>query len=88
MASTSDTRALDSAVSQLGQNVLSWLPDVSLICAFGLLLIAIGDARSRASLPDAPLFFWAGLLTLLIPMIVLGSSEKDICETHRPGRRL
>jgi hypothetical protein len=44
-----------------------WAPVISLVCAFGLFLIAFANALSRVGSGRAELFFWSGLVTLILP---------------------
>ena len=45
-----------------------WFPVLSLVSAGGLLLVSLADALSRAGLPFSDLYFWVGLLVIVVPL--------------------
>jgi hypothetical protein len=45
-----------------------WLPALSLISAFGLLLVAVADTLSRSAAGQYEPLFWAGLLLMIVPI--------------------
>jgi len=47
-----------------------WLPALSLLSAFGLLLVALANNGARAGAAWSDVLFWAGLLLLFVPSAV------------------
>src|SRR5437763_1918086 len=47
-----------------------WLPALSLLSAFGLLLVALANNGARAGAAWSDVLFWAGLLLLFVPAAV------------------
>src|SRR5579859_4649796 len=45
-----------------------WMPALSLVSAYGLLLLALADNGGRTNAPWADLLFWMGLLPLFVPI--------------------
>lgn len=47
---------------------LGWIPRLALCAAVGLLLCALANALSRATLAPSPLIYWAGLVLIVTPV--------------------
>jgi hypothetical protein len=65
-------------------NSWGWLPSLSMIASLGVLLVAIAFTGSRAAASGAELWFWAGLLVLIIP-IALRLISADAARQERIG---
>ena len=61
-----------------------WLPALTLVGAFGLLLIAIADIRWRTNSAWATEMFWIGLLTMYVP-VAIRQAFPDISREDRIG---
>jgi hypothetical protein len=55
---------------------LGWVPALAVTTAFGLLVLAVGDALSRATISSSQVPFWAGLLLIYIPITFRVASAK------------
>ena len=52
------------------------LPLIALLAAIGLLIVAVANALSRATVTETTLFYWAGLLLIALPIFYKLSSKE------------
>lgn len=72
MSTTKDTKLTADAlaVAQAPSQTWGWLPALSLLCAAGVLLVAVAYEGGRMAAPWADSLFWVGLLVLFLPIAV------------------
>ncbi|MBA2720930.1 MAG: hypothetical protein H0U52_17065 [Chloroflexi bacterium] len=66
MRRTRTDRSEENEVS--GGSGLGLLPEISVAAAVGLILVAAGNAFGRAGIEVADLFFWGGIVLMVLPL--------------------
>jgi hypothetical protein len=59
-----------------------WLPELTLLSSFGLLLIAATNLGAYMAAPWAPAAFWAGLMLVVIP-VVMRLAMREVTRAER-----
>ena len=72
----------DRITDQSRPSAWGWLPALTLVGSFGLLLVAVANTRWRGEVAGATEIFWIGLLTIYIP-IALRLAFPDISREER-----
>lgn len=53
-----------------------WLPELSVVCALGLLVVALADTAARNQIGWAEGLFWAGLVVMFVPVALRLSTAR------------
>lgn len=62
--------SLDGKAGRSRPSEWGWLPPLTLVGSFGLMLVAIANLWWRGDVPGATEIFWIGLMTIYIPIVI------------------
>ena len=63
-----------AAETTIHLNSWGWLPEIALVEALGLLILAWGFVQARAAVESAQIFLWIGLAVLIMPVVIRQAS--------------